>query len=116
MHQSFLQKPLNFLDVTYLSVSSLPLHTGVNIHNNCKLLDLDVREHEVEVRLGMLNEDGSTTPREPFTVSSVLFSVGRTPCTDTLNLDGAGVKLLPKAQWRPTDTCRASQHHISTQR
>lgn len=59
---------------------------GVIIHNKCKLQNLVVRQHEVEVQLGVLQDDGSVVPREPFTVESVLFSVGRTPNTERLNL------------------------------
>lgn len=59
---------------------------GVIIHNKCKLMHLDVRQHEVEVQLGSLQSDGSVVPQEPFTVESVLFSVGRVPNTEMLNL------------------------------
>ena len=59
---------------------------GVHIHNKCKLMNLNVRAHEVEVQLGSLADDGSVVPQEPFTVESVLFSVGRVPNTRNLNL------------------------------
>lgn len=53
-------------------------------------MGLDVRAHEVEVRLGTIvtKADGTQdlVPQEPFTVESVLVSVGRIPNTEKLNL------------------------------
>ena len=56
-----------------------------------QVMSLDVRAHEVEVRLGTISQDEKTgeqklIPQEPFTVQSVLVSVGRVPNTDKLNL------------------------------
>lgn len=53
-------------------------------------MSLDVRADEVEVRLGTIagteNGQPKLIPQEPFTVESVLVSVGRIPNTDKLNL------------------------------
>jgi hypothetical protein len=40
--------------------------------------------------VGDLQDDGSVVSREPFTVESVLFSVGRVPNTEALNLQVRG--------------------------
>jgi dihydrolipoamide dehydrogenase len=91
---------------------------GVIIHNNCKVLGLDVRAHEVEVRLGTIvaRPDGTQdlVPQEPFTVESVLVSVGRIPNTEKLNLKAAGVR-VQKNGGIETDkrTCQSiDQPHI----
>eukprot|EP01134_Creolimax_fragrantissima_P007393 CFRG7393T1 len=70
---------------------------GIKVHNQCKLLSLDVRENEVEVTLGTINIDAhgkqEIIAQEPFTVERVLVSIGRTPNLDSLNLQAAGLKL-----------------------
>jgi dihydrolipoamide dehydrogenase len=78
---------------------------GVVIHHNATLERMEVIDNEVEYELSYPNK-----PNEIIRVKKALFSIGRTPNIESLNLETAGVTLNDRGVIEANDTQTKTPH------